>query len=107
MPFISYKPFTYHAGCRHPEHNPPTNMALPEGVHEWQCPLCLHIQTIVSNNPAWKYTGAGMVLDTHVRHYKLNYCAAESDGSCNHAQCPQTSNRLPHCPLDAGEKYVN
>lgn len=30
----------------------------------------------------------------------LTECAAERDGDCNHADCPQLANRQSHCPLD-------
>lgn len=32
--------------CTHPEHNPPSHMVLPPGMHVWVCPGCGREQTI-------------------------------------------------------------
>lgn len=41
--------------CRHPEHNPPSHMAIPEG-HGYQhtCPWCGHVQVIKNDGPTFR-----------------------------------------------------
>ena len=46
---------------------------------------------------------AMVILFNHVdtkKHKPLTECVAQKDGDCNHKDCPQLTNRQPHCPLD-------
>lgn len=42
MPFIKHvKPTeVWGVKCNSPEHNPPTTIVLPPGIHTWKCPSC-------------------------------------------------------------------
>lgn len=39
-PFIDHTDFNEPKQCNHPEHNPPSMILLPSGIHTWQCPCC-------------------------------------------------------------------
>lgn len=53
MPFIKHEPFSDpdKKVCRSKEHQPPSMMVLPEGIHTWECPECGRKQKIIVNNP--------------------------------------------------------
>lgn len=40
----------YHK-CRHPEHNPPGMIVLPDGLYEHVCPGCGHAQHFTVEKP--------------------------------------------------------
>jgi len=37
--------------CRHPDHNPPSHMYLPNGQYEHECPGCKSITRLAVNHP--------------------------------------------------------
>lgn len=50
MPFIEIgKP--PRPQCRDREHNPPSLICLPDGVHVWQCPTCGAKQVVRVTSP--------------------------------------------------------
>ncbi len=46
MTFIKHIPPPEDTRCRSREHNPPSMIVLPAGVHIWQCEDCGQQQTI-------------------------------------------------------------
>ena len=46
MPFIKRIEHKYDYLCNHPEHNPPSHIVLPSGIHTYECPVCGHITMV-------------------------------------------------------------
>lgn len=51
MPFTDWKPLPTTDACRDPEHNPPSHIVLPDGVHTYRCPSCGREVTIRVQRP--------------------------------------------------------
>ena len=47
MPFVRHEPWVKFEFCSSPEHNPPSLMVLPPGIHTWECPVCGVRQTVI------------------------------------------------------------
>lgn len=43
--------------CRHPEHNPPMHIVLPDGVYEHECPSCHSRQIFTVEKPRFVTDG--------------------------------------------------
>lgn len=55
MPFTKYEKWAPRQFCKNPEHNPPTMINLPPGIHTYECPACGYTQTIKVQEPTCTY----------------------------------------------------
>lgn len=59
MPLRKLGDLHNHQTCRHPDHDPPTMIVLPDGIYEHTCPGCGQKTTFTIQRATWCVKNGG------------------------------------------------